>query len=188
MKKFASEMEKHAYYVGKARAYHTAGLTEGMIKRAFVDDGFSAHDADALVKLAILGAIGRGVIAGGRALTRGGSQLVGQAGKAWMGGQGGSAGMLGARALGGLGQLGQKAGRGLSRAGVAFARNPAAATGKGALEAGKGMLYGGGKGVGGALGKGAFGYSMYSMLKGPGQVQMPQAYGGSMMRPPYQQY
>ncbi len=50
--------------------------------------------------------------------------------------------------------------------------------GHGALQAGQGMLFGGGKGLGGAVGKGIFGAGTASMLMPGGQEpQLPRPYG-----------
>jgi hypothetical protein len=195
------------YLLGQAQAFMHMGIPEEQVKVAFEQRyGLSSADAESLVKeanpLALLGA---GIRFGGRALAggaanlarRGGAQLMkGNISKAFNPTMLGRAGGLMRQGLGGtmqaVGRTGLKAGRGLASSGRAFQAAPLQSLGRGAVEAGKGALFMGGKGVGGVIGKGMFGASMASMLGGGGgqqgtpQMQMPQPYGGSMMRYPQQ--
>lgn len=176
-------MEKLAAYQSLGRAHALAEL--GLAKEA----------AEEMAKEAWLGAaagaIGRGIAGvGGGIASRGAAQTAKGFGKMMAparAGLAGRAGQMGAQAQRGLGALGTRAGTGMEQAGRAFAASPGKALWGGAKNFGQGAMLMGGKGVGGALGKGAFGASMYSTLAGPGQPQMPQAYGGSMMRQPYGQ-
>lgn len=193
MEKFANDMEKVAYYVGRARAYRSIGFPEEQIKLAFVNDGFSPEIADALVKEATGwgSLIGKGLRWGAQQLGRGAGALRrnvrgAEAARGFV--DLGSKAPLGERAMGfGAKQLGRAAG-GLQAASRGMTAAPLQTLGRGAIETGKGALFMGGKGIGGTLGKGMFGASMIGMARGGGQPQMPQAYGGSMMRYPQQGY
>ena len=86
----------------------------------------------------------------------------------------GAQGILG-KGLGGaqkvLGRAGLQAGRGLASSGRALAANPAGALWGGTKNFGSGAMMLQGKGLGGALGKGAFGLTAYNALSGPGKMQ-----------------
>lgn len=169
-------MEKLAAYQSLGRAHALAEL--GLAKEA----------TDEMSKEAIWGAIGRGIAGlGGRLASRGAAQTARGFGKMMAparAGLAGRAGQVGARAQQSLGSLGTQVGTGIGQAGRAFAANPGRALWGGAKNFGAGAMTMQGRGLGGALGKGAFGASMYGMLSGPGQPQMPQAYGGSLARQP----
>lgn len=169
-------MEKTAYYLfGKAHALAKLGFAEPLIARVLEYEGMDKEASAGMAKEAIwstaLRAAAKGVghLAGrygGRAMAAGARQ-GGQLGKAmqWGGQQ-----MLGA-------------GKATGQALKGLRTDPMRTLGRGALEAGKGALFFGGKGVGGALGKGVGAYTLGQSLMGPGQLQMPQAYGG--VRQPY---
>ena len=174
--------EKRAYYLGKGEALHNLGFSEGQIKTAFVREGMSKEAADELVKEAIFQAIGRGIAmggkhlarAGGRAVARGTSKLMAPAAQGFKG----QVGRAGAHAMKTMGGIGRKAGSGIVSSGAAFARNPAKAVGSGVLQAGQGTLFGGGKGMGGMIGKGIFGAQTASMLMPGGETpHIPRPYG-----------
>ncbi len=185
-------IEKYAFYVGKAQALDNMGFSENMIKTAFVAEGLSPDEADALVKEAVIGQAVGGAL-------RWGSKLLGRGAAGLRKGVRFAQGARGPLAKGqtapfaeraqswGAKQLGNAAGA-VSKAGTGMKNAPLQTLGRGAIEAGKGAMFGGGKGIGGAIGKGAFGASMYNMMTGPGKPQAPQAYGGSMMRNPNQGY
>lgn len=176
----------------KFAEFRLRGQTDALVKLGFaaekvagilVNQGMTKEAADAMVKEAWGALVGGALRAAGRWLAPRAAQFA-RGGAARMG-QGGMAG----RAFGGAqqfaGRLGLRAGRGIASGGRAFQQAPIQSLGRGALEAGKGALFLGGKGLGGTVGKGLFGASMYSSLAGPGQMQMPQAYGG-LARPPGQ--
>lgn len=181
-----AELVKLSNMVGRIHALNHIGYSPEQIKTAFVNRGFNAEHVDVLIKEAFLGALagtlGRGIVGAGRALSgAGGRAALSGASKAMAPARAGLAGRLGqmgAKAQQSMGGMLQGAGRGLSRSGVAFARNPLKATGKGLLNFGQGAMLGGGKGLGGTLGKGVFGVSMANMLMPGGQSpQIPQPYG-----------
>lgn len=172
LKLTADEMTKLAYCEGKARTMGALGLPSETIKEAFVSDGIRPELAEEMTKEAFWGLIARGIIGAGRAIGPRAASLVARGAA-----RGGTLG----KGMQGIGQLGRKAGTGLRRAGGALARSPGQALWGGAKEFGKGAIFMGGKGVGGTLGKGAFGTMMGSTLLGPGQASMPQVAGGGMM-------
>lgn len=184
-------MDKFAEYQfrGQADALAKLGFPEDRISGTLVTQGLTKEAADEMVKEAALGAlIGGGLRAAGRFLAPRAANLArAGASRAMAPAQAGARGLLG-RGLAGaqrtVGQMGLKAGRGLASSGRAFQQAPLGTLGRGAVEAGKGALFMGGKGIGGTLGKGMFGASMYGALSGPGQVQTPQAYGGLAQYPP----
>lgn len=190
-------MDKFAAYqsFGKATALVKLGFAEGYVAASLEADGLSKEAAESLTKEAFLGAaagaIGRGIAGlGGRLASRGAAQTAKGFGRMMTparAGLAGRAGQMGAQAQRGLGSLGTRAGTGIQQAGQAFAKNPMSTLWGGAKNFGSGAMTMQGRGLGGALGKGAFGASMYGMMSGPGQPQMPQAYGGSMVRQPYGQ-
>lgn len=154
-------------YTGKIAALHTLGYAREDVNAALVSEGFDKEAADALTKVAFMGAvsaIGRGIMGAGKALrTLGGvGAAKGIASAAKSGGKGVS-GMLG-KAQGmagkGVGRLGKQ----MQNAGQSFQASPLKSMGHGAMQAGQGMLFGGGKGLGGSIGKGAFGLSTASAL------------------------
>ncbi len=59
-------MDNHNYYSGLATALHQLGHTPEQVKTACVQRGASDPYADALIKEAFFGAIGRGLVAGGK--------------------------------------------------------------------------------------------------------------------------
>ena len=190
-------MEKFAAYqsLGKASALVKLGFAEGTVVALLEAEGLGKEAAEGITKEAILsaaaGAIGKGIASlGGRLASRGAAQTAQGFGKMMAparAGLAGRVGQMGAQAQRGLGSLGTRAGTGIQQAGKAFAANPAGALWGGAKNFGNSAMTMQGKGLGGALGKPVFAGSMYGMLSGPGQVQMPQAYGGSMVRQPYNQ-
>lgn len=163
--------KQQAYYVGKIAALQTLGFSEDYIKEAF--------EKEAALPFA---AIGNLISRGGAALARGGGRLAARGASKAMApaaqGLSGRLGRMGASAMQSLGGIGQKAGKGIVQSGRAFKVNPMKAVGGGALQAGQGMLFGGGKGMGGVVGKGLFGLGTASMLMPGGQpAQMPRPYG-----------
>jgi hypothetical protein len=176
----------------KFAQYEALGRAQALVKLGFNEAHIVAHlEAQGLTKEAVWGLIGRGIAGlGGRLASRGAAQTARGFGRMMAparAGLAGRAGQLGAQAQRGLGSLGTRAGTGIEQAGRAFAASPAKALWGGAKNFGQGALFMGGQGVGGALGKGAFGLSTYNMMAGPGQAQAPQAYGGSIVRQPYGQ-
>ena len=186
-------MDKFATYQfqGKADAFTSMGLSPEVVSALLVQDGMSKEAADAMIKeaLPIAGLIGGGLRAAGKFLAPRAANLArAGASKAMAPARAGAQGLLGRGAAGAqqaIGRAGLQAGRGLASAGRAFQAAPMRTLGRGAMEAGKGALFMGGKGLGGTVGKGIFAGTMASSLMGPGQVQMPQAYGG-ITRPPGQ--
>lgn len=188
-------MDKSATYhsQGAVHALASLGFSENQISRKLQSDGIRKEAADILTKEALLGsAIGGVLRAGGKLLAGKGANLA-RAGTSRMmaPAQAGAQGILGrgiASAQQTAGRTGLQIGRGIASSGRAFQKNPMATLGRGALEAGKGAIFAGGKGAGGILGKGMFGASLASSLSNPSQIQMPQAYGGLTRYPsPYGQ-
>ena len=174
-------MEKRAYHSGNINALRLMGQTPEQIKLAYVRQGYSAADVDSLIKEAFGGvaAIGRGIVSAGRGLLRAGAgRTMAGANRIIKPGARGMLGNMASKANTAMGSLGQSAGAGLMRGGQAFAANPMQALGQGAVNAGKGALFFGGKGIGGTIGKGVFLGGMANMLRPstPGP-RMPQPYG-----------
>ncbi len=178
-------MNKLADYrlLGKADALVKLGFSQDFVTAALVDAGMPKEAAEGLTKEAIYGQIGRGIASLGSKLLGGAAKIAPMSATRAAPAATGLLGRGVTAARGAGSALGQRAGQGLQQAGTAFAANPAKALWGGAKNFGSGAMTMQGKGLGGALGKGAFGASMYGMLSGPGQVQAPQAYGGSMLRP-----
>jgi len=174
MIKLSKEQQKFAHQVGVARALGDNGYSPEAIKLAFVQSGVSPEVSDELVKIAIWGLLGRGAAMAARGIARYG----GKAGAGLMragASKGGTIGNL--LTKGGKGMRGATAG--LTKGVSAFGKRPIHALGGGAQNFGKGLLFGGGKGVGGVIGKGAFGAGTASMIFGGNKPKMPQGpYGG----------
>jgi hypothetical protein len=163
------------------------GFAPEIISSVLEADGMTKEAAEGMTKEAIYAQIGRGIASLGSKLLGGAAKLApmsatraAPAATSLLG-----KGVTTARGVGSA--AAQRAGQGLQAAGRAFAANPAKALWGGAKNFGSGAMMMQGKGLGGALGKGAFGASMYGMMSGPGEAQLPQAYGGSVMRQPYSQ-
>ncbi len=150
-------MEKRAYYFGKIAALHSLGFSENQIKTAFMQEGLPHYTADALVKEAAipgLGALASGAARlfgrGAAALGRGAKSMGAWAGKGAA--KGTSMGNLQSKA----GIQARKATTGLQRGLEGLETAPLQTLSGGAKNFGSGLLMGGGKGVGGTLGKGLF--------------------------------
>lgn len=206
MKRETQELVKVAYCTGKARGLIDQGYPVESVKLAFMDEGWGPEEADFLVKEAIWGAIGRGLMAGAKHIPKllskvpgGASKLKGMSGpltKNMSQFSGKFQSQLGATA--GLikkpvasGGLAQRAGGMLHRAGGAASKameGMATAPGKtlwgGTKEFGKGLMFMPSKGIGGTLGKGTAAYQIGSSLFGGGGQQQPQP----QQRPPYGQH
>jgi len=174
MIKLSKEQQKFAHQVGVARALGDRGYSPEAIKLAFVQSGISPEVSDELVKIAIWGLLGRGAAMAAKGIARYG----GKAGAGLMRAGASQGGRLG-KALwhGGKGMRGATSG--LTKGVRAFGQRPISALGSGAQNFGKGLLFGGGKGIGGVVGKGVFAGGTASMLLGGNKPKMPQGpYGG----------
>jgi len=163
-------MEKRAFYLGKAHALQGLGFTEERIKVAFIQEGLSKEAADELVKEAILGRLAGLVGKGVAALGRG----AGAAGK-WAG-KGLAKGTRMGNLQGKVGIQAGKAAKGLQKGLQGMQTAPLQTMGGGVKNFGSGLLMGGGKGVGGTLGKGMFaaGTAAAFMPGGGGEAPQPQ--------------
>ena len=174
MIKLSKEQYTFARSIGVTRALYDSGYTPEAIKLAYTSQGIPGDYADELVKEAIWGGIARGLGMAAKGLAGFGSK----AGKGLMAAGANQSGVLG-RGLTSAGKVTRGATAGLTKGLRGLQRNPVQTTIGGAQNFGKGLLFGGGKGVGGALGKGAFGLSTASMLLGGNKPQLPQGpYGG----------
>ncbi len=174
------DMVKVARHVGVARAFIDHGYQPETVKYAFVEQGYSQEYAEGVVKEAfgpLGGFLGRiGGWAGRAASGIGGKGGLAKTVGAW-GNKGFQMGGTRGKIQQWLGQKGTQALRGTQKGLSAFEASPGKALWGGAKNFGQGALFMGGKGIGGTLGKGAFGYGMYSMLKGPGGQPRQQAPG-----------
>jgi hypothetical protein len=160
-------VEKRAYYVGKASTFRSLGFNPEGVKVAFVQEGISPLDANELIKEAWLGAaVGMAGRFGAKLLGRG---VMAPASKL---------GLKTRAANWGAKQLGGAAGT-LQKGTKALVANPMQTLKGSALEAGKGLVTFRGKGVGGALGRGA-GYSSSASMLMPATQQAQQQVGQQM--------
>lgn len=139
--------------------------------------------SDGLVKQAFLPMLARGIMTAGKWLAGRGAGMLAKAApkaeSAFVGfGHAAPAAetalTTGQRFQGWAGKHLSNMGQGVQAAGQAFGENPLAAVGRGGLEFGKGALMMGGKGIGGAAGKGTFAVGMgNAMFGGPGAPPPP---------------
>ncbi len=167
--------EKRAYYQGKAQTFRDLGFSSDAVKLAFIQEGVPALQADLLVKEAFGALLARGLAGAGKFLARGAGKLLRPAAQA------GAKATMGQKAMGMVGRGMGNAGRGLigGAKGVTQMGVPRA-LGHGAKNFGSGLLLGGGKGIGGTMGKGMFaaGTAAAFMPSGGSKPpQMPQQYG-----------
>ena len=170
-------MEKQSFYAGKAHALYNLGFTEERIKVAFVQEGLSKEAADELIKEAFWGRLAGMAVKGLGALGRGAGTAAKAAGK-W-GGQGIAKGTRMGNLQGKVGIQAGRAAKGLQKGFQGMQTAPLKTLGGGVKNFGSGVLMGGGKGVGGAMGKGMFAAGTASMLM-PG--------GGGAPQPQQQRY
>ena len=154
-------MEIRVMYRGKAEAFRSLGFSEDQMKVAFVHDGLSTDQADALIKEALWGAIGAGLKGLGAAAKAakgvGAYRALGAGAKSagrWAG-QGISRGGALGKAQGTIGIQAGRAAKGLQSGLQGMKTAPMQTMWGGAKNFAAGATGLGGKGVGGNIGRAA---------------------------------